>query len=173
MSLGSAFQEAQRVNRQHLAAILERADATLRVKLAGQLAKREASLRHLHAELFRIPSEMLTVLHDATTDPTRTGAIQASASFMRLFLRIPLQEARVTVSTKQRAPGRLDTAGFYRAPDTIQIYRTEGDSATTLLAVLAHEMCHHLLYHLGIGPATGLDNERMTDAATIYFNFTP
>lgn len=168
----SAFQDAQRINRQHLGAIRERAEATLRIELANQMVERESNLRHLHAEPFRIPPVMLNELHDAKTDPARTAAIQAIANFMRLFLRIPLQEARVNVSTR-RETDRLDIAGFYRAPNTIQIFRTEDDPATTLLAVLAHEMCHHLLHHLGIPPAIGLDNERMTDAATIYFNFTP
>lgn len=169
----TAFLRAQGVNRQHLESLRAQADNRTRAQLAVRLCQMESQLWHLHAEPFRVPPELLSALEQATDDDRRTVALQAIADFMLWFLRIPLSSVLVWVKTHGPADPVSCAAGTYSAPNRIRVHRRPADRPSRLLAILAHEMCHHLLHQLGIHAPTGFDEEQLTDAATIYFNFTP
>lgn len=167
----SRMVKAKDLNRRALAKLHREADSAARGQLVAHVHKMEASLRHLHSQPFQPPQAQLDVLFAAETDSARSTAAQAIANHMLLFLRIPLQPARVSVMTTSSQIGD-HVAGFYVPPGFIRIHRANGEPASRILTILAHEMCHHLLNAFQIQPAPGLDNERMTDAAAIYFNFT-
>lgn len=88
---------------------------------------------------------------------------------VRAHLRIPAEEIAVALYDRDQSPG---VAGHYRVLDGLGIIAVGMEDAPDprhVVAVAAHELCHHKLLYRGAAAASEKDHEPLTDLASVFF----